>query len=90
VPTLRIPEALRRYAGGEVVLQVGGAAVGAALADAFARHPALRIRLVDESGRVHPHLAVFRNEEQLRREDADSAALGPDDTLTLLIAVDGG
>jgi sulfur carrier protein ThiS len=90
VPSLRIPDALRRYAGGEAVLEAAGATVGEVLDDAFRRHPDLQIRLVDEFGVVRSHLAVFRNEEQLPREAAAEEPLGPEDTLTLLLAVDGG
>ena len=90
VPTLRIPDALRSYAAGEAVLEAVGATVGEILDDAFRRHPGLRIRLVDEAGVVRSHLAVFRNEEQLPRERAAGETLGPGDTLTLLLAVDGG
>ncbi|MCU0280695.1 MAG: MoaD/ThiS family protein [Acidimicrobiia bacterium] len=90
MPTLRIPDALRRYAGGEAVLEAAGAMVGEVLDDAFRRHPDLQIRLVDEAGVVRSHLAVFRNEEQLPRERAAGEPLGPGDTLTLLLAVDGG
>jgi hypothetical protein len=90
VPTIRLPDALGRYAGGEVVLRVAGATVGEALEAAFQRHPELRLRLVDEAGLIHPHLAVFCNEAQLDRRGAAAAPLGPADTLTLLVAVDGG
>lgn len=90
VPTLRIPDALRRYAAGEAVFGATGATVGEVLDDAFRRHPDLRIRLVDEAGMVRSHLAVFRNEVQLPRERADGEPVDPGDTLTLLLAVDGG
>ena len=90
VPTLRIPDALRRYAGGEAVLEATGATVGEVLDDVFRRHPDLQIRLVDEAGVVRSHLAVFRNEEQLPREQSAGEPLDPGDTLTLLLAVDGG
>jgi hypothetical protein len=90
VPSLRIPDALRRYTGGKGVLEVTGATVGAALDSAFRRHPDLRVRLVDEAGVIRSHLAVFRNEAQLRREEAAPEALGPGDTLTILVAVEGG
>ena len=90
MPTLRIPEALCRYARGEVALEVAGATVGEALLDAFERYPDLRTRLVDEAGLVRLHLAIFRNEEQLRREEAAAVPLGAGDSLTLLVAVGGG
>jgi len=87
---MRLPEALRRYAGGEVALEVAAATVGEALEEVFARHPDLRLRLVDHVGLVRSHLAVFRNEEQLRREEAAGVPLVAGDTLTLLVAVGGG
>jgi len=90
MPSLRLPDALRRYAGGEVSLEVGGRTVAEALADAFVRHPDLRIRLVDESGRVHRHLVVFRNETELPRRGLEDTALEPGDTLTFLEAIGGG
>ena len=90
MPTVRIPEALRRYTGGEASFPAAGATVGEVLQEAFRRHPDLRIRLVDEAGLVRSHLAVFRNEEQLRSEEASGEPLGPGDTLTLLLAVEGG
>ena len=90
MPILRIPDALRRYAGGEAVLQATGATVGEVLDDAFHRHPDLQIRLVDEAGFVRSHLAVFCNEKQLRREEAAGEPVGPGDTVMLLVAVGGG
>jgi hypothetical protein len=68
VPTIRLPDAFARYAGGATWLTVAASTVGAALQEALVRHPALRPRLCDEAGMVHPYLAVFRNEEQLRRD----------------------
>ena len=90
VPTLRIPDALRRYTGGEVALELAAATVGEALEGAFRRHPCLRVRVVDEAGFVRSHLAVFCNEEQLRREEAAGVPLLAGDILTLLVAVGGG
>jgi len=87
---MRLPEAFRRFTGGEVALEVAVATVGEALEEVFARHPDLRLRLVDDVGLVRSHLAVFRNEEQLRREEAAGVPLMAGDTLTLLEAVGGG
>lgn len=87
---MRLPEAFRRYTGGEVALEVAAATVGDALEEAFRRHPDLRLRLVDDLGLVRSHLAVFHNEEQLRREEAAGVPLVAGDTLTLLVAVGGG
>lgn len=90
MPTIRIPDPLRRYTGGAASFPVSGGAVADALADAFRLHPDLRIRLVDEGGRIHRHLSVFRNDEALPRDGAEAAALAPDDHLTFLEAIGGG
>jgi molybdopterin synthase sulfur carrier subunit len=90
VPTIRVPDPLRRYAGGEAAFPVAGKTVAEALADAFRLHPDLRLRLVDEAGRVRPYLVVFRNDEELPREGVADASLDPGDTLTFLEAIGGG
>jgi hypothetical protein len=79
VPTIRVPDPLRRYAGGAVSFPVAGGTVAEALADAFRLHPDLRLRLV-----------VFRNEGELARAGLESANLEPSDTLTFLEAIGGG
>ena len=90
VPILRIPDALGRYTGGSVEVEVEGATVGEALEEAFRRHPDLRLRVVDDAGFVRSHLAVFCNEEQLRREEAAGVPLVAGDIVTFLVAVGGG
>ena len=90
MPFIRVPEPLRRYAGGEVCFPVPGATVGEALEAAFRIHPELRLRLVDDEGRVHRHLAVFLGETAVRREGVTALAVAPGDTLTFIEAIGGG
>lgn len=90
MPAVRLPDALCRYTGGEAHFQVGGETVAAALAAVFRLHPDLRIRLVDEQGRVHRHLIVFRNQVELPRAGLEEAAVEVGDTLTFLEAIGGG
>jgi hypothetical protein len=90
MPTIRIPDPLRGYAGGAASFEVGGATVEEALADAFRLHPDLRSRIVDGQGRVHRHLLVFRNEAGLPREEIAGTTLAPGDAVTFLEAVGGG
>jgi molybdopterin synthase sulfur carrier subunit len=90
VPTVRIPDSLRRYTAGAGSFTVEGSTVAAALAAAFTLHPDLRIRIVDDRGEVHRHLVVFRNEQELPREGMTEAPLEPEDTLTFLEAIGGG
>src|SRR4030066_1253051 len=90
MPTIRVPDALRRYSGGAASCPVAGGTLAEALADAFRLHPDLRIRLVDGAGRIHRHLVVFRNDEVLPRAGAEAAPPAPDDGLTFLEAIGGG
>lgn len=90
MPFIRLPDGLRRYAGGNASFEVPGSTVAEALAAAFQAHPDLRLRLVDESGRVHPYLVVFRNETELGRDHLAEEALAPGDRLTFLEAIGGG
>ena len=90
MPFIRIPEPLRRYTGGDICFAVAGETVGEALEAAFRIHPELRRRLVDDEGRVHRHLAVFRDETAVAREGVVALAVAPDDTLTFIEAVGGG
>jgi sulfur carrier protein ThiS len=87
---IRLPDALRRYSGGKASFEIAGGTVEEVLAGAFRLYPDLRIRLVDEAGRVHGHLVVFRNETELPREGLENAVLAPGDTLTFLEAIGGG
>jgi sulfur-carrier protein len=90
VPFIRLPEPLSRYAGGRARFPVPGATVGEALEAAFRLYPELRLRLVDDEGRVPLHLAVFRNETAVAREGVAALAVAPDDTLTFIEAIGGG
>ena len=90
MPTIRVPDALRRYTGEAASFPVAGKTLAEALADAFRLHPDLRLRLVDEAGRVRPYLVVFRNDEELPREGAEDAVVAPGDFLTFLEAIGGG
>jgi sulfur carrier protein ThiS len=90
MPVISLPDGLRRYAGGNPSFEVPGGTVAEALAAAFRVYPDLRLRLVDEAGRVHPYLVVFRNDAELGRDGLAETALGPGDRLTLLEAIGGG
>jgi hypothetical protein len=90
MPVIRLPDALRRYAGGVASIEVPGGTMAEALAAAFVAYPDLRLRLVDESGRVYPYLAVFHNEAELPRDGMGETTLAPGDCLTFLEAIGGG
>ncbi len=88
--TLLIPGVLRRYSADEAEVTVAADTVGDALEALFERHPKLRERVLDRSGRLYPYLLLFRNEHELERDGLASVALEPGDRLDLLAAAEGG
>jgi molybdopterin converting factor small subunit len=69
---------------------VAGTTVGEVLAAYFDQHPAVRGYVVDESGAVRKHVAVFRNDDLIsdRSELGDPVADG--DRLHVFQALSGG
>jgi molybdopterin synthase sulfur carrier subunit len=84
VVTLRAP--LRDLAGGSAEIRVEGASVGEALRALERAHPPLTGWILDEQGRIRPHVNVFVDGER-------SSAQRPvalDDVVIVLSAVSGG
>ncbi len=60
---VRFAALLHSYTGGQHVLESAGATVGEVLDGIDARCPGLAFRVLDEQGRVRPHMNVFVGEE---------------------------
>lgn len=88
--TVRLPEFLRRFAGGERAVLASGATVGAVLADLVRRHPELGVRLLGRDGALASHLVAFRNGTSLPRDGTAAAPLGDGDILEIHAAASGG
>jgi molybdopterin converting factor small subunit len=84
VVTLRAP--LRDRAGGQANHELPGATVSEVLRELERRHPKVTGWILDEQGRVRPHVNVFVNGERTRED----AAVAPDDTLHVLPSISGG
>jgi molybdopterin synthase sulfur carrier subunit len=67
-----------------------GATVGDALEALFERRPALRERVLDESGAVADHINVLRNGENVRAAEGLETAITAEDELALFPPVSGG
>ena len=87
---VRIPGLLRSYTEGaeRVDLALSGPALlGDGLAELDARFPGLRFRVVDEQGKIRPHIKMFVNAVQAR----DLATpLPPGAELMIVGALSGG
>jgi molybdopterin converting factor small subunit len=81
-----IPTQLRSYTGGAALVDAAVDADTPRLADVFAAleraYPGIRFRMMDEAGRVRPHIQVFvdtaveRNPDALLREGARIMIVG--------------
>lgn len=81
-----IPSALRSYTQqGEAV--ASGATLAAVLDDLERMYPGIRFRMIDEQGRVRPHIRFFCNGEQVRDLSRPMDASGE---LIIVQALSGG
>ena len=84
---VRIPTPLRSYTDQHKVVEASGQSVGAVLDDLDRQFPGLRFRVVDEQGRMRPHMKVFVNQEAVR--DLGEAVTASDE-VTIMQALSGG
>jgi molybdopterin converting factor small subunit len=84
---VRIPTPLRSYTDQRAVVEAEGTTVGEVLSDLDRQFPGIRFRMVDEQGRIRPHMRVFVNDEATRdpRE-----VVAPTDDMTIMQALSGG
>jgi sulfur-carrier protein len=89
---LRLPGALRPYAGGSrrVELAPAGDTVAELLEALGGTYPGVHHRVVDEVGSLRPHVNVFVNGENIRHLDGLATSLREGDEVWLLPAVSGG
>lgn len=87
-----LPSPLLAETGGRsrVELPASHATVRDALFDLFAQHPALRLRIVDEQGRVRPHVNVFVGDLSIRFARGLDTPVPDGASISVLPAVSGG
>ena len=88
--TLELPEMLAGILGGDRRVDVEAKTCRAALEDAFLKHPALKVHVLDERGALRKHVLCFHNGENTRWTDTLDRPLADGDTITILQAVSGG
>jgi hypothetical protein len=69
---------------------VSGATVGEALAAYFELHPGVRSYVLDESGAVRKHVAVFVNNDLITDRIALADTVAGDDRIHVFQALSGG
>lgn len=88
--TVRVPNVLRRYTDEAEFVDVEGSTINEALQELVSAHPSLKIRIFDDSARLHPHLMVFLDDVAVARGDWASTSVTPSDRITVLVAISGG
>lgn len=90
--TIHVPAALRNLAedAPRIEVEPTDPTVSAALAALFASHPALRDRLITETGQLRPHVAIFVGTESIRWTGGLGTGIVDGDEITVVPAVSGG
>ncbi len=82
-----IPPPLRSYTGTSSQVEVEGATLRDALEALDRLHPGIRFRIVDEQGRIRPHIRFIARDEFIATLDY---ALRADDAVQIVCALSGG
>ena len=88
--TVRIPTALRAYAGHEARSTVHAKTVGEALGALVAKHPALKPHLYEDDGKLRSFVNVYLGERDVRELKGSETPVGEGDTLLIVPSVAGG
>lgn len=91
---VRVPSALRPFAGGQsrlrLELPAGRADVAAVLDGLAGGHPGLERRVRDEQGRLRPHVNIFVGETNIRDAEHLATPVHDGTEVVILPAVSGG
>jgi molybdopterin converting factor small subunit len=93
LPSVRVqlPGPLLPFASGQGTVEVeGGRTVRDVLEALWAVHPRLRDRIVDEQGRVRPHVNLFVDRHSIRHTGGLETPVEPGAVLSVIAAVSGG
>lgn len=85
-----LPSILRGFTGGETWLSLTAGTIHEVLEGLIEAYPDLRTHLIDEMGRLHSFVAIFRNDENIRDLRFMDTELKGGDELRILPAVAGG
>jgi sulfur-carrier protein len=85
--TVRVASPLRSYTAGAASVTARGETAAELLADLERRFPGMRFRMIDEQGRIRPHIRLYAG----TREIHDLAErMGEEKVLHLICALSGG
>ena len=85
-----IPTPLRNLTNDAPEVSIEAADVAAMISALEAKHPGLRERLCDDSGKLRRFVNVYLNEEDIRFLQAEATALKDGDEVSIVPAIAGG
>lgn len=88
--TVRIPTPLRKFTGGAETVSASGATIAAVVQDVESRHPGLKERICDESGKVRRFVNVYVNGDDIRFQQSLETTVKDGDEVSIVPAIAGG
>ena len=88
--TVRIPTPLQRLTNGKGEVTCEGKTVAELLGDLERRHPGVKERICDETGKLRRFVNVFVNEEDIRFLQGDQTVVKDGDDVSIIPAIAGG
>lgn len=88
--TVRIPTPLQRLTNGKGEVQCEGTTVAELLGDLERRHPGVKERICDETGKLRRFVNIFVNEEDIRFLQGDQTGVKDGDDVSIIPAIAGG
>ena len=87
---IRIPTALRQFAGGQATYDVTASTVGQALSQLTAEYPDLGKHLFNDEGQLRSFVNIYYNEEDIRYLDGPDTELRDGGEITIVPSIAGG
>ncbi len=87
---VRLPGALRQFAGGNKLVEVHSSSVAGAIEALCSNYPAIGQRVLDEQGQTRRFVNIYVNGEDVRLLQGTETPLRDGDELILAPAVAGG
>ena len=87
---VRIPTPLRKFTGGAESVTATGTTIGAVVQDLESRHPGLKERLCDDSGKVRRFVNLYVNGDDIRFMNSLDTPVKDGDEISIVPAIAGG
>jgi molybdopterin synthase sulfur carrier subunit len=87
---VKIPTPFRKFTAGEATVAVEGGTIAEALESLESKHPGVKAKLCDDSGKLRRFINVYANQDDIRFLDNLDTELGDGDEVTIVPAIAGG